>query len=145
MENDQRYYSVTSAAAFLKNQIDGKSVTVKLDSEGVKTYFGAEEGDFLADISSSAVDYTSTDIASSYNLSVTGKPDTEVQLNTTIGAFGEDSTARKLAVKIKNSDTVGDSFVIELVFSGYIETWTEKTVSASKVTWNYYDISSGGS
>ena len=152
VSNDQRYYSVTSAAEFLKKEIDGKSVVLKkaaTDGDDAYAVSGSVEKLF-SDISKSAIligKGSSGPYKKDYQLSVNGsETETLVDIESSIEKF-EGTNTPILKMKITNSPAESDKekdklFSIDVEFTASIESRKEKKKKdVQRVTWSFYRLS----
>ena len=152
VSNDQRYYSVTSAAEFLKKEIDGESVVLKkaaTDGDDAYAASGSVKKLF-SDISKSAIlisKGSTGPYTQEYQLSVSGsETETLVDIDSSVEKFNDTNTP-VLKMIITNHPADSDKekdklFSIDLEFTASIESRKEKKKKdVQKVTWSFYRLS----
>lgn len=164
VDNDQRYYSVTSAVKYLINSIDGKSCKIKTvsttsnesttSSESEVTIGGEEVSgnkDIAANASLAVAGVISPTYPQTISLSAGNIDSLDVSIEETIEndtAIDPDSPVLKLDVSNADEDAEG-TFTIQLIFTcGIDERTGEKTLSSGttqttvtkEVTWNFYSM-----
>ena len=157
VSNDQRYYSVTSAAEFLKKELDGKSVVLKKNSadDDASYVVSGDVSKLLSEISKSAVLVSKASppddspVEKDYQLSVGSMEETLVDIESSIEKFGGTGTpVIKLRITNHPADTDKEKdklFSIDLELTASIEYRKEekKSKDVQKVTWSFYRLSIG--
>ena len=142
VESDQRYYAVTSAAEYLKKQLDGKSWIQRTDEEGnVSPGGGVAESSLLNAFSSAIVGESALpDNLGTLKLEASGHDELAVDINATLDAD-------RLTLALSNHDTSKGTYTLEMEFS--VESLPErkgkdaasKDVTVKQVNWSLHSIS----
>ena len=152
VSNDQRYYSVTSAAEFLKKEIDGESVVLKkAATDGDDAYAASGSVKKLFSVISKSAILISKGAPGpyqqDYQLSVSGsETETLVDIESSVEKF-DDTNTPVLKMIITNHPADSDKekdklFSIDLEFTASIESHKEKKKKdVQKVTWSFYRLS----
>ena len=145
VESDQRYYAVTSAAEFLKKQLEfnGQSWIRKVvDAEGQGSLDdGIVSGGLLDTFSGTVVGVEGYSCPKSFTINAKDHEELKVNVNAKLEASDP-----VLTLTLSNADTSDGTFSIEMVFTADKEIRkgkdaSSKTVTVQKVTWHLYSIS----
>ena len=159
VENDQRYYAVTSAAELLKNQLDGKTWIRKVVTAGESSTTtlegGVSETGLLNAISLDALDAKKTESAPTdakdFSITPVGYDDFTVDVEASTVFDSEISEDPVLKLTLKNhTEKEKDTFNLWLIFTSDVEDsrvsketsgGTTKSITVDRVNWNFYSIS----
>lgn len=141
VESDQRYYSVTSAAEYLKKQLDGKSWIQRTDDEGSFTLDGGVEDMSLLNAFSVAIVDGGTLPGNLQNLQIKASGHPELAVDISASLDGD-----RLILALSNQDTSKGTYTLEMVFS--IDVQPERTgkdaasrdVTVKQVNWSLHSI-----
>ena len=163
VDNDQRYYAVTSAAELLKNQLDGKtwirkqvtvgeSSTIPLEGRVSKTdLLYVISLDALSALSAKEAGSEKVEISKTFTITPIGYEDFKVDVEALTEFDSKISEDPVLKLNLKNQTNKDkDTFNMWLVFTSDVEDsrvskessgGTSKSITVDKVNWNLYSIS----